>query len=207
MEEELVSKKELLELTGISYGQLYRWKRKGLIPEEWFIRKSTFTGQETFFPKTKVLSRIDKILRMKEDVSLDDLADTFSPAFGDVSLNSEEIIRRGIANADMIKLYLEFSGSGEALDFNDLLSVYLLNKCIVSGDLSLTEGQTMLEVLREGMIRFSGKPSELFLARKLGVFCCFAVSPPCDVCTDSGLKLISKTNIQTIIEELKIKLV
>jgi len=24
---------------GISYGQLYRWKRKGLIPESWFIRR------------------------------------------------------------------------------------------------------------------------------------------------------------------------
>lgn len=48
MEEDLISKKELLDETGISYGQLYRWKRKQLIPEEWFIRKSTFTGQETF---------------------------------------------------------------------------------------------------------------------------------------------------------------
>jgi predicted DNA-binding transcriptional regulator AlpA len=32
-EEELISKKEVLELTGISYGQFYRWKREGLIPE------------------------------------------------------------------------------------------------------------------------------------------------------------------------------
>lgn len=28
MEENLISKKELLKLTDISYGQLYRWKRK-----------------------------------------------------------------------------------------------------------------------------------------------------------------------------------
>ncbi|MCL2486473.1 MAG: YhbD family protein, partial [Oscillospiraceae bacterium] len=34
--EGLISKKDLLEFTGISYGQLYRWKREGLIPEEWF---------------------------------------------------------------------------------------------------------------------------------------------------------------------------
>ena len=73
MNEELISKKELLEKTSISYGQLYRWKRKGLIPEEWFIRKSTYTGQETFFPRSQVLSRIDRIKNMKDDVSLDDL--------------------------------------------------------------------------------------------------------------------------------------
>lgn len=28
MDRDYISKKELLELTGISYGQLYRWKRK-----------------------------------------------------------------------------------------------------------------------------------------------------------------------------------
>ena len=54
MQNESISKKELLELSKISYGQLYRWKRKNLIPEEWFIKKSTFTGQETFFPKEKI---------------------------------------------------------------------------------------------------------------------------------------------------------
>ncbi|MGN1095542.1 MAG: DUF4004 family protein, partial [Eubacteriales bacterium] len=32
----LISKKSLLEKYSVSYGALYRWKRKGLIPEEWF---------------------------------------------------------------------------------------------------------------------------------------------------------------------------
>ena len=41
MGEELISKKELLDRFGISYGALYRWKRKGLIPEDWFIKKAT----------------------------------------------------------------------------------------------------------------------------------------------------------------------
>ena len=50
-EEKLISKKDLLSRYGISYGSLYRWKRKGLIPDEWFIRKATVTGQETFFPE------------------------------------------------------------------------------------------------------------------------------------------------------------
>jgi len=73
-EEKLISKKEVLEEMGISYGQLYRWKRKGLIPESWFIRRSTFTGQETFFPQEKILERIERIKDLKEDHPLDDLA-------------------------------------------------------------------------------------------------------------------------------------
>jgi DNA-binding transcriptional MerR regulator len=74
-EEQLISKKKVLETMGISYGQLYRWKRKGLIPESWFIRQSTFTGQETFFPRDKILERIARIVEMKDDHPLDDLAE------------------------------------------------------------------------------------------------------------------------------------
>lgn len=74
-EEKLISKKEVLEKTGISYGQLYRWKRKGLIPESWFFRRSTFTGQETFFPRDKIIERIEQIKEMKGKRPLDDLAE------------------------------------------------------------------------------------------------------------------------------------
>jgi DNA-binding transcriptional MerR regulator len=78
MEQELISKKELLELYGISYGALYRWKRKGLIPEDWFIKKSTVTGQETFFPRALICERMELILRQKDDVSLEEMAKQFS---------------------------------------------------------------------------------------------------------------------------------
>ena len=74
MEQQLISKKELLERYGISYGALYRWKRKGLIPEDWFIKKSTVTGQETFFPEQLVCRRVELIQSQKDDHSLDDLA-------------------------------------------------------------------------------------------------------------------------------------
>ncbi len=77
-DEHLISKKEVLAQMGISYGQLYRWKRKGLIPESWFIRRSTFTGQETFFPKDKIVERIGRIKDMKGEHALDDLAEVIS---------------------------------------------------------------------------------------------------------------------------------
>ena len=76
--EKLISKKELLERYRISYGALYRWKRKGLIPDEWFLKKATATGQETFFPEKLVCERIERIQSMKEDVLLDELAKQFS---------------------------------------------------------------------------------------------------------------------------------
>ena len=73
-QDKLISKKELLARYGISYGSLYRWKRKGLIPDEWFVKKSTVTGQETFFPESLICERVEMILSTKEDTLLDELA-------------------------------------------------------------------------------------------------------------------------------------
>ena len=76
-EEDLISKRELLEKYGISYGALYRWKRMGLIPEEWFLKKATMTGQETFFPKELICERVELIQSKKDAHSLDELSRQF----------------------------------------------------------------------------------------------------------------------------------
>lgn len=72
MDATYISKKELLEMYGISYGALYRWKRMGLIPEDWFIRRSTSTGQETFFRRDQIIPRMDQIT--ERGASLENLA-------------------------------------------------------------------------------------------------------------------------------------
>jgi len=204
--EEQISKKELLELTQISYGQLYRWKRKGLIPEEWFIRKSSYTGQETFFPRQRVLSRIQKILNMKDDTSLDDLAEAFSPVTESKDIKEEDIITRNIVTTDVWKIYMDFRGETDALGMNDVLSAYILNKLITSGDIGLDEGRMLLEVLQEGMIQFGDAAFEVFLIRKLGIFTCLAVSPG-KMCMDRGAKLIGRINTDTMMEECKLKMI
>jgi len=76
---EEISKKDLLRETGISYGQFYRWKRMGLIPEAWFRRRSTFTGQESFLPRRQVLERIARIQELKDGLSLDEIGEMLSP--------------------------------------------------------------------------------------------------------------------------------
>lgn len=72
--EDLISKRELLEHYGISYGALYRWKRLGLIPEDWFLKKSTSTGQETFFHRGQICPRIESILSRPDALSLEEMA-------------------------------------------------------------------------------------------------------------------------------------
>lgn len=206
MEEEQISKKKLLELTGISYGQLYRWKRKGLLPEEWFIRKSTFTGQETFFPKAKILTRIEKIQNMKEDVSLSELADAFSPSLENIALKPEELCEKGVLSAQELEIYRQLVGEAERYEFEEVLSAYIFGRLLENGKIGREEARTALSTLQEGRIKFRGEACALVLFRKLGVFGCFVVSPPCRFCADSSLKIVETVDINAAIEELKLKL-
>jgi hypothetical protein len=76
---EEIAKKDLLRETGISYGQFYRWKRLGLIPEAWFRRRSTFTGQETFLPRRQVMERVGQIIELKAHYSFEEIAELLAP--------------------------------------------------------------------------------------------------------------------------------
>lgn len=111
MDEELISKKELLEQYGISYGALYRWKRMGLIPEAWFLRRSAPTGQETYFRRAQICPRIERILESRERVSLEALA--------------EELAGQRQASVAERKLVLETAYGAKTYFLGELLHVYL----------------------------------------------------------------------------------
>lgn len=103
--ENVISKKELLKETGISYGQLYRWKRENLIPEEWFIRKSSYTGQETYFPRDKIIERIKTIQQMKKRYPLEDLARMLSPELAGITFPVNRVISREVMDPETADIF------------------------------------------------------------------------------------------------------
>lgn len=205
MEQDLISKKELLEMTGISYGQLYRWKRKKLIPEDWFIRKSTFTGQETFFPKEKILTRIAKIKDMKEDLSLDDLAGVFSPNLAEIILGKKELLDREVVTKMAVEIYLEKMGDADSFTFDKILNVYVLDQLLQSGEISLEEGKILLQTLADNYKKFEGKLCELIFIRKMGISIFLLTLSPNEIYFESNTKVVTRLNLASCIEELKIK--
>jgi hypothetical protein len=207
MSNDLISKKDLLELAGISYGQLYRWKRKNLIPEDWFIRKSTFTGQETFFPKGKVMERIDKIQSMKDNLSLDELADMFSPSVAKVQLSVEELLKRNIVSSSVLRFYLDHSGEMKEFTFEKILHVNILESLLQSGEINLDEGKMLLQVLKDHGDMAKQKDASLLFVRKLGISTCLMVTNAESIQFEKGTKVIVELSINACIEELKSKLV
>lgn len=208
MDRELISKKDLLELTGISYGQLYRWKRKQLIPEEWFVRKSTFTGQETFFPKELILARIDKIVNMKEDLSLDELAGKLSPLQYETAVAHHELVERNIVSRLVVERFStrgQLEGS-ESYTFEQLLTLFAVDRLLQDGELGLEEAGVLAETLREHLPKFAGKPCELLFTRKMGVSTFALASAPSDVYYDAGAKLVARLSMMEMAEQLGGKL-
>jgi hypothetical protein len=207
MERDLISKKELLDEKGISYGQLYRWKRKQLIPEDWFIRKSTFTGQETFFPKDLILERIDKIMNLKDDLSLDELAGKFSPLLPDYELRKSDLAKRNIVSSTVMDRYAERDLDNTLYSFEMLLYFYVADKLLQAGEMSMEEGDRLLQTMRDHFPKFEGKPCDLVFTRKMGVSSFALLSVPSEIYYESGVKVVARLSMTECIEQLKGKLV
>ncbi|WP_310829238.1 YhbD family protein [Paenibacillus pedocola] len=210
MEEDLISKKELLELTGISYGQLYRWKRKQLIPEDWFIRKSAFTGQETFFPKERMLRRVHNIINMKGDLSLDELAeklaDTTSFAHAHLSLSAAQLLERNIVSKATLDRFGDATAGGKKYTFDQVVHLVAVDGLISKGDMNLDEADGMFRTLTNNTARFAGKSWELFFIRKMGASFFLLAAAPAELIFDEGTRLVSRLSLTDLVEQLNGKL-
>ncbi len=205
MEEELISKKEILDMTGISYGQLYRWKRKELIPEEWFIKKSSYTGQETFFPREKIINRINKIIDLKDDMPLDDLAAMFTnkPKVDDVS--EEYLIEKEIIREETLPIYKDIFREKEEYNFKDVLLMDILQREFDLGKLTISEIEVILKLINKEYKSIEEKDGTLYIIRRLGIGIC-VVAYRERIIVDDGSKIIGEINIKNIIENLKMRL-
>lgn len=119
--EGLISKKDLLIKYNISYGALYRWKRKGLIPDDWFIKKATVTGQETFFPEKLICERMELILGKKDSQSLDELSDELNGREDNGTLVLDtEYGNKSFRISDIKRIYL-MDSDGQSLDITSTI--------------------------------------------------------------------------------------
>ncbi|MFT9076070.1 YhbD family protein [Ethanoligenens sp.] len=208
MDNDMISKKDLLALTGISYGQLYRWKRVGLIPEDWFIRKATYTGQETFFPREKVLARLEKILQLKDGASLQALADVFSPSPDNTSLTIEQACAKCAVSPAVFEVFASYLDvpmeRDTPLGFDTLLFVRLLEQLLKEVDVD--EGRALYTLFRTQYKAFQNKPCELIVLRKLGVCIGLFVRTPFEAVFEEDARVVVRIDVTAECEALKLLL-
>ena len=146
----LISKKDLLDQTGISYGQLYRWKREKLIPEEWFIKRSSFTGQETFFPKTKILARIKAIKELKDKYSLEELARILSPEVSERLFSEKDLRLITEISPNLIPCFLK-NFQKQNFTYIDVLFLYAISSFYARHNLQLSDVENICCGIKESL--------------------------------------------------------
>lgn len=199
-----ISKKDLLLEAGISYGQLYRWKRMGLIPEEWFVRKSTFTGTETFFPRERVLARIAKITSMKgEDLSLEQIAEVVAPPLTSVALSPSEVLDRRIASQSTLDLYAPERRSEGAFALGDVLTLYVLDGLLREGLVTAEEGRALIATMASGLAGESEGEFEALLVRKAGLSLWLISPRGCAPRFEESARVMARVDLGSRLEELK----
>ena len=216
-ERELISKKEVLERMGISYGQLYRWKRKGLIPEVWFVRRSTFTGQETFFPRDKILERIARIKDMKDEHPLDDLAELITTRVNaKLKVALAKLERVGWLDDDLLRTCCGDEVSDEAVSIWQAFVLGVLSRLrrtvrdeeidLVRRTLKQEQGKGLLDRVSEDGIRLyllrkrvasGGISAQISLVAVAGEGAVF----------DPEIEVVETVDLATVLQRIKLDLV
>jgi len=201
---EEISKKDLLLETGISYGQLYRWKRDGLIPEEWFIKRSAFTGQETFFPRDRMLARVQSILALKDTHSLEEIRENLA------AKTTVYRLREALQTAsDMETDFIDSLRVPATISEVNIESLAAILQLYEMAQRAQVEKDRIRELIDEALVAFSESvylPSMVGLLKTAGEWHFIVASQATWIATDKKITFIETAQIADVVENIRSKL-
>lgn len=199
-----ITKKELLNETGISYGQLYRWKREGLIPEEWFIKQPSFTGQETIFPRNKILNRIKAIQELKDKYSLEELAKILSPEVAERYFTTEDLKVIEEIKDNLIPAFIQAFQKNN-FSFIEVLIMIALSDFKEHSDISRGQLTEIVEGLKDYLPKMKSTGYILILFDRQKDYYATIYEEQAQVYIDSRLSIVKEIHINDLSNSLKLK--
>ena len=199
-----ISKKDLLKTTGISYGQLYRWKREGLIPEEWFVKRSSPTGQETYFPQEKILKRIHAIQQLKDSYSLEELARILTPEVSNRLFCEEDLEHFDELDIDVAADFMD-AMSKDSFVFLGVLVMIALSQAMVDSAITEEERTHAVSFLSKRMSELHSADYVLELLQAQGHLYVLLKKEGSEVYLDDGLVAIRFIHLNELSNAIKLK--
>lgn len=206
-DEELISKRDLLRAARISYGTLYRWKRMHLIPESWFIHKSTHTGQETFFPKERMLARVHRIQELKGELSKEQLKEIFSPNVRSFRIPFEDFLSLKIVTKLSVTAFSSVFPEKRELSFDDVFSIYVVDHLMRLSGIYLEDAKQVIRMLDKYLRKNSTKEFQLILMRKMGIPFTVLVKGGEEILLEENMEIIACAHLSEFEEALKDQLI
>ena len=199
-----ISKKDLLKTTGISYGQLYRWKRACLIPEEWFGKRSSPTGQETYFPQEKILKRIHAIQQLKDSYSLEELARILTPEVSNRLFCEEDLEHFDELDIDVAADFMD-AMSKDSFVFLEVLVMIALSQAMVDSAITEEERTHAVSFLSKRMSELHSADYVLELLQAQGHLYVLLKKEGIEVYLDDGLVAIRSIHLNELSNAIKLK--
>ena len=199
-----ISMKDLLKTTGISYGQLYRWKREGLIPEEWFVKRSSPTGQETYFPQEKILKRIHAIQQLKDSYSLEELARILTPEVSNRLFCEEDLEHFDELDIDVAADFMD-AMSKDSFVFLEVLVMIALSQAMVDSAITEEERTHAVSFLSKRMSELHSADYVLELLQAQGHLYILLKKEGSEVYLDDGLVAIRSIHLNELSNAIKLK--
>ncbi len=177
----------------------------GLIPEAWFRRRATFTGQETFLPREKLLDRIRRIQELKDRHSLEEIGQLLSPDLADRVYSLDELSAGVVLSARARDLFPTDIDAAR-LRFSDLVCLAAIDELSRQGGLAdehvRLAGVTLLKSLSE--LKDVTGERHLVLAERDGAT--VAMIHTGQIVFDEPTKVLVSLNVDQLIEDLKVRL-
>ena len=115
-----------------------------------------------------------------------------------------ELLKKNIVTQQTLTLHKNIYGEIKTFSFEKILYISLLEKSLMSGNVSLEEGKLIIETLEENYKSLEGKNCEIVFLRKFGMALCFLILVPNEFYIEKGAKIVLRLNISQCIQELKI---
>lgn len=147
------------------------------------------------------IERINKIIEMKDEASLDDLAYIFSNNIKDIKITRDYLTN--ILSKEIITRYEEIIDTKDIYEENNIFSLFIYNKLINLGSLNISEIKEITILANRDYEKIDNRDYELIIKRKYGVCYYYIVVDNIDMFNDDSSINLAKININKVIEEIK----
>ncbi|MEG0273771.1 DUF4004 family protein [Amedibacillus sp. YH-ame10] len=199
-----ISKKDLLEETKISYGQLYRWKREGLIPEEWFEKRSSYTGQETYFPREEILKRIEMIQQLKDVYSLDELSKMLNPTHSSETFDEEALEQIKELDDQVVAGFMD-SLQKDEFSYSEVILMVAYSKCVEEYTLDETTIKDLITYMTMNLQGLNSIDYTLLLIKVKEDYYMILVQDKNTQFLDKRIQVMKEISLQDISSAIKLK--
>ena len=166
-----------------------------------------FRSQETYFRRAKILERIELILSMKDDVSLDEIAALFNKEEGEKTVDIEQVIAKEVVSTSAIEIFNNLYSGIKEIDKKELIALAVIEKYLLQSMITIDEMKMIIAMLNESFSKLYKEGSNLLLFRKFGISFIVGCNNLDGVVVDSSAIKIIEINLIKEVSEMNLKLV